>query len=158
MKRRDFIKSTFALSAIGSCLPTFLLGSNGRFNFRNSNISSDKIVIFVKMNGGNDGFATFSSTSSYFRLGGLPFTPNNAVGHVTALGPVTSQALKWQGAPWNNYGSSATIHACPVSGQNSVEFNVNPAGPTETYRGTLTNNAFHNLGPIMTFSVMYRVY
>ena len=42
--------------------------------------------------------------------------------------------------------------------QNYVEFNVNPAGPTETYRGTLTNNAFHNLGPILTFSVMYRVF
>ena len=58
MKRRDFIKSTFALSAIGSCLPSLLLGSNGRFSFRNSNISSDKIVILVKMNGGNDGLNT----------------------------------------------------------------------------------------------------
>ena len=70
MKRRDFIKSTFALSAIGSCLPTFLLGSNGRFNFRNSNISSDKIVIFVKMNGGNDGLITLipNPNSSYYDL------------------------------------------------------------------------------------------
>ena len=114
---------------------------------------------YVQMwSGGNDGFATFSSTSSYFRIGTLPFTPTQGVGHVGALGPVTSQALKWQGAPWNNYGSSATIHACPVGGQNYIQFYVNPAGPTETYRGTLTNNAFHNLGPIMTFSVMYRVY
>ena len=114
---------------------------------------------YVQMwNGGNDGFATFSSVSSYFRIGTLPFTPTQGVGHVTALGPVTSQALKWQGAPWNNYGSSATIYVHPVSGQNYVEFQVNPAGPTETYRGTLTNNAFHNLGPILTFSVMYRVY
>tara|TARA_B100001094_G_scaffold315648_1_gene355861 strand:- start:435 stop:938 length:504 start_codon:yes stop_codon:yes gene_type:complete len=108
--------------------------------------------------GNNDGLSTFSSPSSYFRMGGIPFAPNNAVGHVTCLGPVTSQALKWQGAPWNNYGSSATIHACPQSGQNYVEFYVNPAGPTETYRGTLTNNAFHNLSPIMTFSVTYRVF
>ena len=114
---------------------------------------------YVQMwSGGNDGFATFSSTSSYFRIGTLPFTPTQGVGHVGALGPVTSQALKWQGAPWNNYGSSATIYVHPVSGQNYVEFQVNPAGPTETYRGTLTNNAFHNLGPILTFSVMYRVY
>ncbi len=88
---------------------------------------------YVQMwSGGNDGFATFSSTSSYLRIGTLPFTPTQSVGHVTALGPVTSQALKWQGSPWNNYGSSATIHACPVSGQNCVEFQVNPAGPTET--------------------------
>ena len=114
---------------------------------------------YVQMwNGGNDGFATFSNTGSYFRIGTLPFTPTQGVGHVGSLGPVTSQALKWQGAPWNNYGSSATIYVHPVSGQNYVEFQVNPAGPTETYRGTLTNNAFHNLGPILTFSVMYRVY
>ena len=114
---------------------------------------------YVQMwNGANDGFATFSNTGSYFRIGTLPFTPTQGVGHVGSLGPVTSQALKWQGAPWNNYGSSATIYVHPVSGQNYVEFQVNPAGPTETYRGTLTNNAFHNLGPILTFSVMYRVY
>ena len=70
MKRRDFIKSTFALSAIGSCLPTYLLGSNRRFNFRNSNISSDKIVIFVKMNGGNDGLNTLipHQNASYYDL------------------------------------------------------------------------------------------
>ena len=70
MKRRDFIKSTFALSAIGSCLPTYLLGSNGRFNFRNSNIISDKIVIFVKMNGGNDGLNTLipHQNVSYYDL------------------------------------------------------------------------------------------
>ena len=65
MKRRDFIKSTFALSAIGSCLPTYIFGSNRRFNFRNSNISSDKIVIFVKMNGGNDGFNTLIPHQNY---------------------------------------------------------------------------------------------
>ncbi len=65
MKRRDFIKSTVALSAIGSCLPTYLLGSNRRFNFRNSNINSDKIVVFVKMNGGNDGFNTLIPHQNY---------------------------------------------------------------------------------------------
>ena len=70
VKRRDFIKSTFALSAIASCLPTYLYGSNGRFSFRNSNISSDKIVIFVKMNGGNDGLNTLIpyQNSSYYDL------------------------------------------------------------------------------------------
>ena len=44
---------------------------------------------YVQMwSGGNDGFATFSSTSSYFRIGTLPFTPTQGVGHVGALGPV----------------------------------------------------------------------
>ena len=148
----------------GSWTPSVLNTSNNPgYSGRNGKYVKVGGMVFlagyVQMwNGGNDGFATFSSVSSYFRIGTLPFTPTQGVGHVTALGPVTSQALKWQGAPWNNYGSSATIHACPVGGQNYVEFQVNPAGPTETYRGTLTNNAFHNLGPILTFSVMYRVY
>ena len=58
MKRRDFIKSSLALYALGSYLPTALLGSKNRFSYRNSNIDSDRIVILIKMNGGNDGLNT----------------------------------------------------------------------------------------------------
>ncbi len=70
MKRRDFIKSAITLSAFGSSLPAYLLGSGSRFSFRHSNISSDKIVIFVKMNGGNDGLNTLIpyQNSSYYDL------------------------------------------------------------------------------------------
>jgi len=114
---------------------------------------------YVQMwNGGNDGYATFSNTSQYLQIGTIPFNGNNGVGHVGALGPCTSQALKWQGSPWNNYGSSATLHVTINNNVNYVQFQVNPAGPTETYRGTLTNSSFHNLGPILTFSVMYRTW
>ena len=68
MKRRDFIKSSLALYALGSYLPTALLGSKNRFSYRNSNIDSDRIVILIKMNGGNDGLNTlipFQSSSYY---------------------------------------------------------------------------------------------
>ena len=38
---------------------------------------------YVQMwSGANDGFATFSNTGSYFRIGTLPFTPTQGVGHV----------------------------------------------------------------------------
>ena len=118
---------------------------------------------YIQMwSGGNDGYATFSSPSSYFRIGNIPFNANNSVGHVGSLGPVTSQQLKWQGSPWNNYGSSATIHVCVRNNVSYVEFDVNPANGsktyTESYRGTLTNNAFNNTGPILTFSLSYRVF
>ena len=68
MKRRDFIKSSIAISALGSCFPSALLGSKNRFSFKNSNIDSDKIVILIKMNGGNDGLNTvipFQNSSYY---------------------------------------------------------------------------------------------
>ena len=58
MKRRDFIKSSLALYALGSYLPTSLFGSKNRFSYRNSNIDSNRIVILIKMNGGNDGLNT----------------------------------------------------------------------------------------------------
>ena len=69
MKRRDFIKSSLALYALGSYLPTSLLGSKNRFSYRNSNIDSDKIVILIKMNGGNDGLNTLIpfQNSSYYQ-------------------------------------------------------------------------------------------
>ena len=68
MKRRDFIKSSIILSSLGSCIPSFLFGSKNRFSFRNSNIESDKIVVLIKMNGGNDGLNTIIpfQNSSYY--------------------------------------------------------------------------------------------
>ena len=69
MKRRDFIKSSLALYALGSYLPTALLGSKNRFSYRNSNIDSDRIAILIKMNGGNDGLNTLIpyQNSSYYQ-------------------------------------------------------------------------------------------
>ena len=68
MKRRDFIKSSIILSSLGSCIPSLLFGSKNKFSFRNSNIDSDKIVVLIKMNGGNDGLNTIIpfQNSSYY--------------------------------------------------------------------------------------------
>ena len=68
MKRRDFIKSSVALTALGASIPSLLVGSKNRFSFRNSAIDSDRIVLFIKMNGGNDGLNTvipFQNASYY---------------------------------------------------------------------------------------------
>ena len=80
MKRRDFIKSSLALYALGSYLPTSLLGSKNRFSYRNSNIDSDRIVILIKMNGGNDGLNTlipFQNSSYYQERPAMVYPVNN---------------------------------------------------------------------------------
>ena len=68
MKRRDFIKSSVALTALGTSIPSSLVGSKNQFSFQNSAIDSDRIVLFIKMNGGNDGLNTvipFQNASYY---------------------------------------------------------------------------------------------
>ena len=45
VKRRDFIKSSVALTALGASIPSLLVGSKNRFSFRNSAIDSDRIVL-----------------------------------------------------------------------------------------------------------------
>ena len=68
VKRRDFIKSSVALTALGTSIPSLLVGSKNQFSFQNSAIDSDRIVLFIKMNGGNDGLNTvipFQNESYY---------------------------------------------------------------------------------------------
>ena len=58
MKRRDFLKSSLAITALGTTRPKSLFGAPNRFLFKQSNIDSDRIVVFIKLNGGNDGLNT----------------------------------------------------------------------------------------------------
>ena len=78
MKRRDFIKSSVVLSALGAGIPSLLLAANKRFSFRNSAIDSDRIVLFIKMNGGNDGLNTVIpfQNASYYQERPLVSIPN----------------------------------------------------------------------------------
>lgn len=57
MKRRDFIKSAFALSAFGTQIPVMALGRKNRAG-RRVQWETDRIVILIKLNGGNDGLNT----------------------------------------------------------------------------------------------------
>ena len=58
MKRRNFLKSSLAIAAIGSQIPNMIFGNSKRSRFHWSSITSDKIVVLVKLNGGNDGLNT----------------------------------------------------------------------------------------------------
>ncbi len=68
MKRRDFLKSSLAITAVGAHIPNMLFGIPKRRSFRWSSIDSDRIVVLVKLNGGNDGLNTivpFQETQYY---------------------------------------------------------------------------------------------
>ena len=58
MKRRNFLKSSLAITALGATKPNSLFGTPKRFLFKQSNIETDRIVVFIKLNGGNDGLNT----------------------------------------------------------------------------------------------------
>ena len=55
MKRRDFIKTSMVISAFGTRLPLMAVGRKQRQLGRTSQWESDRIVILIKLNGGNDG-------------------------------------------------------------------------------------------------------
>ena len=58
MKRRDFLKSSLAITALSATKTNSLFGADKRFLFKQSNIETDRIVVFIKLNGGNDGLNT----------------------------------------------------------------------------------------------------
>lgn len=63
MKRRDFIKSAFALSAFGTQIPVLAFGKRNRAG-RQIQWETDRIVILIKLNGGNDGLNTLIPTEN----------------------------------------------------------------------------------------------
>ena len=58
MKRRDFIKSATALTIAGTQMPVMALGKPRHQRKVTGNWGSDRIVILIKLNGGNDGLNT----------------------------------------------------------------------------------------------------
>ena len=98
MKRRDFIKSSVVLSALGAGIPSLLLASNKRFSFRNSAIESDRIVLFIKMNGGNDGLNTVIpfQNASYYQERPLVSIPNGQSLHITDTLALHPALESWQ--------------------------------------------------------------
>ncbi len=56
MKRRDFIKASMVMSILGAKLPLMALGkSHQNIRRKTGTWESDRILVLIKMNGGNDG-------------------------------------------------------------------------------------------------------
>ena len=58
MKRRDFVKSLTALSVAGSQIPLMAFGRPKHLRTSSGKWNPDRIVIMIKLNGGNDGINT----------------------------------------------------------------------------------------------------
>ena len=59
MKRRDFIKTSMLLSILGARLPLMALGkSKQNIRRKTGTWNSDRILVLIKMDGGNDGLNT----------------------------------------------------------------------------------------------------
>ena len=58
MKRRDFIKAAMVLSAFGTQIPLMAIGRRQRQLQRRTQWETDRIVVLIKLNGGNDGLNT----------------------------------------------------------------------------------------------------
>ena len=81
MKRRDFIKSAFALSAFGTQIPVMALGRKNQFG-RIVQWDTDRILVLIKLNGGNDGLNTIIPTQDdiyYNARPSLAISPNDAL-------------------------------------------------------------------------------
>ena len=70
MKRRDFIRTTMALTAFGARIPLMAIGKNGIQSSRRASWETDHIAVLIKLNGGNDGLNTIIPTqdSNYYNL------------------------------------------------------------------------------------------
>ncbi|SVA65996.1 uncharacterized protein METZ01_LOCUS118850, partial [marine metagenome] len=51
-----------ALTAFGTQIPLMAIGKNGKQSSRRSRWETDRIVVLIKLNGGNDGLNTIVPT------------------------------------------------------------------------------------------------
>lgn len=82
MKRRDFIKSSIALSLLGKKLPLFAYQTRRNTHHRSSQWDTDRIVILIKLNGGNDGLNTLIPINNdiyYQKRSSLAINPSETI-------------------------------------------------------------------------------
>ena len=97
MKRRDFIKTSMVISAFGTRLPLMAVGRKQRQLGRTYQWESDRIVILIKLNGGNDGLNTiipieddiyYEARPTLAISPGQSLSVNDTTGFHPSLGPI----------------------------------------------------------------------
>ncbi|MBL7013656.1 MAG: DUF1501 domain-containing protein [Candidatus Marinimicrobia bacterium] len=82
MKRRDFIKSSIALSLLGKQIPLLAFNRPKYLPKRSTQWESDRILILIKLNGGNDGLNTIIPINNdiyYQNRSNLAINPSDAI-------------------------------------------------------------------------------
>ncbi|MBT3938023.1 MAG: DUF1501 domain-containing protein [Candidatus Marinimicrobia bacterium] len=82
MKRRDFIKSSIALSLLGKQVPLFAYNRAKYTLQRSTQWDTDRIVVLIKLNGGNDGLNTIIPTNNdvyYEKRPNLAINPSDTI-------------------------------------------------------------------------------
>ena len=97
MKRRDFIKTSMVFSAFGTQLPLMAIGRKRRQIGRTSQWETDRVVILIKLNGGNDGLNTvipieddiyYEARPTLAIPAGQTLSVNDTTGFHPSLGPI----------------------------------------------------------------------
>ena len=104
MKRRDFIKSFTALSVAGTKMPLMAFGRSNKSRKPSGDWNPDRIVLLIKLNGGNDGLNTLIpiQDSIYYNLRpnlGIKSSNSLSLKYDTSLHPslINTQELFRQG-------------------------------------------------------------
>ena len=69
MRRRDFLHDISHAAALGTLLPTFGLGWQDKsYSLFDNTIDAGKILVLIRLNGGNDGLNTVIPLDQYSNL------------------------------------------------------------------------------------------
>lgn len=122
MKRRDFIKSSLVLSAMGSRIPLLAINRTQKQMARTVSWESDRIVVLIKLNGGNDGLNTIIpvQNSQYYNLRptiGISPTDALTLNYETGMHPSMNALL-----PYFQDGEMSVIHEAGYDDGNLSHF------------------------------------
>ena len=122
MKRRDFIKTAMVLSAFGTQLPLMAIGRRQRQLQRRTQWETDRIVVLIKLNGGNDGLNTVIPIEDdiYYEARptlALPLNQTLSVNETTGFHPSMSPIY-----PYYQNGQMGIIHVVGYNQGNLSHF------------------------------------
>ena len=122
MKRRDFIKSSLVLSAMGSRIPLLAINRTQKQMARTVSWDTDRIVVLIKLNGGNDGMNTIIpvQNSQYYTLRptiGISQADALTLNYETGLHPSMDALL-----PYFQNGEMSVIHEAGYDDSNLSHF------------------------------------
>lgn len=111
MKRRDFIKTSLVLSAAGAQIPLMAISKSERRLVRSVTWNTDRILVMIKLNGGNDGLNTIIPVqdSQYYSLRptlGISSSQALSLNYETGMHPSLDALM-----PFHQNGELSVVHS-----------------------------------------------